>query len=349
MAAWRVTRSPGRSVGVPSLACVLVVAGALVVSCSSDRDPVFPAFVLEDCRGELVELARFKQTFSPTGWLAESSSNTLAIEGETLYLVYSFAGPSSELPASGGIVAVPVGGGPPRMVVVAENTASWAIPSFWVSGGQVHLQTGSEIRVVPADSAAPSPVPFTPPPAQWAAYTRDAELAYSAQGDVTGRLTVTKTPVAGGAPVVLVDEPLPNLVLGGMAEAGDAVLLQLRWHAEPTSSGQTSTRVWRIPKDGSGHSDVRPDVDWADPLSSFHWLGWDGQDVIGPIEVENAAVVARVPPTGMSPPEYVKLDGVIATRRGDEILSLQRLRPAPPSRAAIDCWWPAARSRRSGV
>jgi hypothetical protein len=159
------------------------------------------------------------------------------------------------------------------------------------------------------------------------ARAHDEQFGYCAQSDdlaidTVDRVTVTQTPIAGGAPVVLVDESLPNLALGGMADAGDAVLLQLRWHPIPSYTGDTLTAVWRIPKDGTPHSDARPDVKWSDALFP-QWLAWDGENIFGAISAQNASEEARVPANDTSPPELVKLGPGVITRRGDEILSLQ--------------------------
>ena len=66
-------------------------------------------------------------------------------------------------------------------------------------------------------------------------------------------------------------------------------------------------------------------VDWADALGFPQWLAWDGDEILGPISVDNYAVMARLPAAGTTAPQYTKLNGVIATRRGDEILSFQTL------------------------
>ena len=84
--------------------------------------------------------------------------------------------------------------------------------------------------------------------------------------------------------------------------------------------------MWRIPKDGTARSDARPDVHWADSLDSRQWLAWDGENILGPVTIQNYIVQARVQVAGSSPPEYLKLHGAIATRRGDEILRFQTLR-----------------------
>jgi hypothetical protein len=315
-----------RLVGGSSLVGALCAAGALVASCSSSNEgPPFPSFVPEDCRGGLVELARFRQTFTPSTATTQGTFNNLAIEGETLFMTWVFAGPPSPLPASGGIVAVPASGGDPRVIGAAENTSQWSTSSFWISGGQIYLQTGGEIHSVPVDAPTPSALPVILSSTLSAAYAHDAEFGYSAQADNLNGLRITKTPISGGAPTVLVEERPPNVALGGMADVGDAVLLQVRWHPEPTYDGNTIKRVWRISKDGAPHSDVRPDVDWADSLSWPQWLAWDGEDILGPIMVQHYFGMARVAAAGTSPPELLKLQGGVATRRGGEILSLQML------------------------
>lgn len=307
------------------LVCAAWTGGGLLASCSSETaGPPFPAFVVADCKGALVELARFPQTFAPSASTALGSGNNLALEGDTLFMTYAFAATSSNLPISGGIVAVPVSGGPPRVVAAAENTSQWGTGSFWVSGGQVYMQTASEIRSVPADSTTPAALSTFSSAALYDAYARDAEFGYSAQGTYPqGQFTLTKTPIGGGAPTVLVDESLPDLAVGGLAEAGDAVLVLVRWHSPPAYDGDPVTRLWRVPKDGSAHSDVRPDVHWGDPLGFSQWLAWDGQDILGAINVQNYIGIARVTPTGTAAPDLLKLQGVVATRRGDEVLSFQ--------------------------
>ncbi len=304
---------------VGRLGGTLCVAGALI-SCTSSPGSVF--FVSEDCRGGLLDLANFPETTPTTPALA--TANNLALDGDTLYLTYDFASTSSGVSPSGGIVAVPVSGGSFLVVGAAENTSEWGgTGSFWVTGGQIYLQTDTRIVSLPAAAATPSALSTVSSEVS-VAYVHDAEFGYSA-GPAGGHATVTKTPIAGGAPTILVDEQLPNLALGGMADAGDAVLLQLQWNADPTS-----TAVWRIPKDGTARSDVRPDVQWAD--SSFpHWLAWDGKNILGPVANPTYGLVqARVATAGSSAPEALKFWGAVATRRGDEILSLQTLETRSP-------------------
>jgi len=317
MGAWRRTKPVRELVG--RLGGTLCVAGALI-SCTSSPGSVF--FVSEDCRGGLLDLANFPETTPTTPALA--TANNLALDGDTLYLTYDFASTSSGVSPSGGIVAVPVSGGSFLVVGAAENTSEWGgTGSFWVTGGQIYLQTDTRIVSLPAAAATPSALSTVSSEVS-VAYVHDAEFGYSA-GPAGGHATVTKTPIAGGAPTILVDEQLPNLALGGMADAGDAVLLQLQWNADPTS-----TAVWRIPKDGTARSDVRPDVQWAD--SSFpHWLAWDGKNILGPVANPTYGLVqARVATAGSSAPEALKFWGAVATRRGDEILSLQTLETRSP-------------------
>jgi hypothetical protein len=282
--------------------------------------------VVADCQGALVELARFSLTITPTAATAQGGLNNLALEGDALFMTYAFAATSSNLPISGGIVAVPVSGGPPRVVAAAANTSQWNAGSFWVSGGQVYMQTGSEIRSVPADSSTPGALSnFSSSPALYSAYAHDSEFGYYAEGENFGAITVTKTPIGGGAPTVLVETALPNAAVGGIADVGDAVLVLVRWRTDPPSTLDMFTRVWRVPKDGSPRSDTRQDVAWADTIGFSRWLAWDGKGIVGPISVQNYVGMARVSATGTSTPEPLKLDGLVATRRGDEILSLQTL------------------------
>jgi hypothetical protein len=296
--------------------------GALVGACSSGDNPGFVSFVPEDCRGQLVEVARFTKTRSVSR--VGGMSNNLAIDGETLFMTYGYAASVSGLPSSGGIVAVPASGGTTRVIAAAENTSLWVVDSFWAYGGQVHLQTGSAIVSLPAAPPTPSTLPIMPSATLYAAYAHDAEFGYSAQVD--GQLTIAKTSIGGGTSTVLVNETLPIVSLGGMVDAGDALLVQVAWRpAPPSYSNDTLTSVWRIPKDGTPRSDVRPDVDWADSLVFPKFLAWDGENILGPTMIGNAIVQSRVASAGTRSPDQVKLDGTIATRRGDEILSLQTL------------------------
>jgi len=326
VSAW--TRCGNRWGGAARFVCALGAAGALVASCSSSNEgtPTFPAFVAEDCRGGLVELARLKLTFAVSISRTGAGSN-LALEGDTLFMMYAFAATESGLPPSGGIVAVPVAGGDARVVAAAQDTSQWGAGSFWVSGGRIYLQTGSAVLSFPVDSPPPAGLPVMLAPAVHSAYAHDAEFGYSAWGQ--NSLLIMKTPLAGGEATVLADEPLPDGALGGMADAGDALLLHVRWSPDSVYGGPTFTRVWRIPKDGGPRSDVRPDIVWADALALVQWLAWDGVDILGPINVQNYAVIARVPAAGTSAPEYVKLNGAVATRRGDEILSFQMVATGP--------------------
>jgi len=307
----------------------LAAAGALVAACSSsDGGPALVSFKPEDCHGSLTEVARFSQTFmSSAGFVGNATVNNLALDGDTLYLMYEFASDQSGLPIGGGIVAVPVSGGAMRVVGAADNTSQWGAGAIWVTGGQVNVQFAGMLLSFPDDgAAAPATLPVVLSTALYGAYAHDAEFGYSAQGGGDAdHLTVTKMPIVGGAPTTLVDEALPNMSLGGMADAGDALLLQLRWHPSPTETTKPSTAVWRIPKDGSPRSDVRPDVDWADALNFTEWLAWDGTNILGPIVVRNNIVRARVASMDRSAPQLVKLGGGVATRRGDEILSFQQV------------------------
>ena len=63
------------------------------------------------------------------------------------------------------------------------------------------------------------------------------------------------------------------------------------------------------------------------PTHSAFRNGWPGtaSEILGPISVAHYAVTARLPAAGTTAPQYTKLNGVIATRRGDEILSFQTL------------------------
>jgi hypothetical protein len=262
--------------------------------------------------------------------------NNLALDGETLYMTYAFAAEDSGLPSGGGIVAVPVSGGAARAVTFAEGTLDWGAGTFWIGGGRIYLQTGSDVLSFPVDSPPLATQPVKVLPALNTEYAHDADFGYVAEADENG-LKVMKAPLAGGDASVLLDEPLPNVAVGGMADAGDALLLQVRWGPDSAYESDAFTRVWRIPKDGSPRSDVRPDIVWADALGVEHlgssqWLAWDGADILGPIYVQthvvilqNYLVIARVPATGRSAPEYLKLQGAVAVRRGDEILSLQGL------------------------
>lgn len=307
----------------------LGATGALIAACSSSSGggPALVAFTPEDCHGSITEVARFSQTTTwVTGWSGSATNNVLALDGDTLYLTYGFAYDQSGLPAGGGIVAVPVSGGAMRVVAAAGNTSQWGAGAVWVAGGEVYVQFDAEILSFPADGATPAPLPVELSPALYGAFVHDAEFGYTAQGGGdAAHLTVTKMPIAGGAPTTLIDEPLPNMSLGGMADAGDALLLQLRWQEPPTYSTKPSSAIWRIPKDGSPRSDVRPDVDWADALNDTEWLAWDGANILGPISVKNYLTHARIAPANMSAPQLLKLHGGVVTRRGDEILSFQEL------------------------
>jgi hypothetical protein len=326
--------------GGAGLVGALCAAGAVVASCDSPPtvEPTFPAFVLEDCRGGLVEVARFRRTFSVKSWEI-GTHNNLALDGETLYVTYAFAAEESGLPLGGGIVAVPVSGGAARAVTFAEGTLDWGAGTFWIGGGRIYLQTGTNVLSFPVDSPPLATLPVKVLPALNTEYAHDADFGYVAQAeDDLKAIKVMKTPLAGGDAAVLLDEQLPNVALGGMADAGDALLLQVRWGPDAAYESEAFTRVWRIPKDGSPRSDVRPDIVWADVvgsapyLGSAQWLAWDGADILGPIYVQthvvivqNYLVIARVPAAGRSAPEYLKLYGAVAARRGDEILSLQTL------------------------
>jgi hypothetical protein len=306
----------------------LGAAGVVVSGCSSSGEaPLIGGFAAAECQGSLVEIARFPQTGTPAAAVALGAANNLALEGDTLYMAYAFATTDSGLPPSGGIVAIPlagVGGGTVAGNAVAAadpaKTSQWYMDDFWVSGGQIYLQSGTQIMSVPAAPSTPSTLAVAIYDAKSAAFAHDADFGYSALVTVDG-LTVTKTPAAGGAPTVLATDPASSAPswLGGMTDAGDAVLLQAAW---PSSSGAAS-RVWSIPKDGTPRSEPRPDVHWSNPLDSGTWLAWDGTDIFGPTMVQYYIIQSRVAPAGTSAPVQTKFYGKVATRRNDEILSFQ--------------------------
>jgi len=328
MSAGRCSReSSNRTVGAARLACALAAAGALGAACSSSSGaPEIAAFALADCHGGLVEIARFPQTAVPTSLTTGVAFNDLALDGDTLYLIYAYASTESGLPISGGVLAVPVSGGPARVVGAADTatTSEWPGAFFWVSDGQVHLQSGTDIVSIPADAATPSALPLMFDTPYAAAYAHDAVFGYSALLD--NGLTVAKTPVAGGAPIVIATDPLTPPSLGAMADAGDALLLHAGSYGAPAHSGEPG-RLWRIPKDGTARSEPRPDVHWTDPVLEPMWLAWDGAAILGPTVVgaQNYLVQSRVAAAGTSAPVQLKLSGTIATRRNDEVLTLQTL------------------------
>jgi hypothetical protein len=316
--------------------CVVGAAAACALggaACSSSNGgPVAVAFASADCRGGLVEIARFSQTATATASIifGLASINNLAIDGDTLYMTYAFASSGSGLPTGGGIVAVPASGGSPRVVGAAQNTSQWGVGGFWIRDGQIYLQMGTDVASVPADAATPSPLSavISVGDVDAEADAHDADFAYTAQIKATGGLTVTKTPHTGGAPTVLLAEPADENIhyLGGMVDAGDALLLHL-------GSGDfgAAGSVWRIAKDGSGQSSARFDVHWADPFEVRHWLAWDGTDILGPTIEQNQQVQARVAAADTSTPVPLKLTGQVFTRRNDEILSLQTLDTPNPN------------------
>jgi hypothetical protein len=308
--------------------------GILVSACASSNDsPIISPFTAADCRGNLVEIARFTRTGVPSAAVSFGTANNLALDGDTLYMTYAYAATESGLPISGGIVAVPVsgaagsGGGLAGTVVAAADpvkTSEWNVDSFWASGGQIYLQAGPQIVSVPANPPTPSTLAYMFYDADSAAYAHDADFGYSATVGANG-FAVAKTPIDGGAPTVLATDPAayPPSWLGGMADAGDAVLLQASTFS---SSGGATPHVWRIPKDGSARTDVRPDVNWGNPLDAARWLAWDGTDIIGLTLVQNDLVQSRVAMADTSAPVQTRFDGNVATRRNDEILSFQTMR-----------------------
>lgn len=318
--------SAGRLKMVGALGAAVVLQSACS---SSSGTPVIAAFTAADCRGGLVEIARYAQTLAPLAQRA--TTGNLVLDGDTLYMTYATAATASGLPISGGIVALPVSGGPGRVVAAADTakTSQWDVDSFWVAGGQIYLQTGAELASVPTDPPAPSALSVVLASGDYAAYAHDADFGYSAVAGVNG-LTVAKTPVAGGAPTVMIasSAPMAPGFLGGMADAGDALLLHVGW------GSNAAAQVWRIPKDGTTPSDARPDVHWADPLEATGWLAWDGADIIAPTLIQNYLVQSRVSPTGTSAPVQTRLSGIVATRRNDEILSFQLMARQPQEASA---------------
>src|SRR6185312_1246124 len=212
--------------------------GALVASCSSDpAPPALPApFAQADCQGQLVEVVRFSNTYPDV--LNVGMSNNLATDGATLFLAYSFSSSgafaNSGLPASGGVVAVPLAGGPPQVVAAADvaRTSQWGTGSFWVGGGQSHLQTEGQLTSLPADAATPATLDVVISELLSVAYTHDAEFGYYAAAGGGHGIYVGKVAIDGGSQSTLVDEPLGAPEVGGMADAGDALLLQVRWQTD---------------------------------------------------------------------------------------------------------------------
>jgi hypothetical protein len=316
---------------------VACLTGALAASCSSDPapPPVPLPFAQSDCPGDgLVEIARFSETFPDV--LNLGMSNDLATDGATLFLAYSFsfdnAVLSSGVSPSGGVVAVPLSGEAPHVVAAADTsqTSQWDTGSFWVGGGQIHVQTETQLTSVPVDVASPATLPFVRANGVTGAYAHDADFAYYAGHAGGPGISVVKIPIDGGPATVLATEML-GAAVGGMADAGDALLLQMAWLSADET--QTLAGIWRIPKDGSARTQVRADVVWADPRTYPRPVAWDGASLIGPVALGGRIVQARVAPDGTSAPQPLRLDGTIVTRRGDEILTLQRVysstKPSP--------------------
>ncbi len=218
--------------------------GVLLCACSSSSSSGsgVVAFGVQDCRGQLVEVARLVKT-SP---LINSIgiSNNLSIDGDSLFVAYEGADKTSGLPTAGGIVAVALSGGAPRVVAAPDAAQTfWTTGAFWAAAGQVYLQDGRVLTSVPQNPSTTGTLP--PRPASEplkSAYAHDADFAYAATTTATltidnqPGLVVEKTPLAGGAPVVLTAETAGLVELGGMADTGDTLLLQVEsgksgvWH-----------------------------------------------------------------------------------------------------------------------
>ena len=216
-------------------------------------------------------------------------------------MAYAFASSDSGLPASGGIMAVPTSGAGPAVIAgtpAPDTTSQWGARKLL---GRRRPDSSRDRQRHPVVACRR---PHTQHAAGHALVRALRRLCARCRVRVCGfrrefeGCDGHQDPDRGGRATVLVDEQLPNLALGGMADTGDALLLQLRWHPEPTSTGEAFTRVWRIPKDGTPHSDVRSDVDWADALGFPQWLAWDGNEILGPISVAHYAVTARLPAAG---------------------------------------------------
>jgi hypothetical protein len=183
---------------------------------------------------------------------------------------------------------------------------------------------------VPVDVASPATLPLVRANDVTGAYAHDADFGYYVGHAGGSGISVVKLPIDGGPPAVLATEMLGDAV-GGMADAGDALLLQMAWLS--ADGTQTFAGMWRIPKDGSPRTQVRADVVWADPRTYPRPVAWDGVSLIGPVVLGGRIVQARVAPDGTSAPQPLRLDGTIVTRRGDEILTLQRVdsatKPSP--------------------
>jgi len=301
------------------------LAGLVVGGCSSE--PALPVFFTgADCGRELVMLGRFDVV--PIG-----AASSLAVHDGRLYLAYSVPSKGGDaVPPHGGVLSLPTTADAITAAAVAPaDAASWDAGAFWVDAdGAIVVQDGDAVSRVPAGSqgaALPAALARGGPPT---VYAHDDAFAYAAtvSGD---RVVVAKTPSAGGAPITLLAEAHAGAAIGAMDDFGDALLL---WVGLPMRAGYSTVSVghlWRVPKDGSARSDVRPDIGWAAPsqVASGTVLAWDGAAMIGPALVAGRSVLSRTPPDS-GPLQPLRISGSTFARRGDEIIVAGAVSSVPP-------------------
>jgi hypothetical protein len=264
-----------------------------------------------DCAGSLVEVARVPAFGLHNG---DSHVGALSVDGDTIFLAYDLSLDESLPMIGGGVLAIPRGGGTARVVLKGNADRVWG------SGGALYAQTGTSVARF--DPAAVSDAPEPAYAGLYVAYASDASFAYAAQpaggyaNPPRTKSGVYRTPLAGGDPTPLYEERARQACLGGLADAGDALLVGFQNDGEPRG------RVLRVPKDGSPASEVRPDVPWS--LCGFgvkDWIAWDGADVLAHVPTPDTHVVtrARVPATA-GPPVFLELDGDVYAQRAGGVV-----------------------------
>ena len=215
----------------------------------------------------------------------------------------------------------------------SNSSTSGAATFFAVEGNALVVASGGRVGSVNLTQTSAS-LPDLGPPGIPESDLADADSVYTAYvdsrdvgGDQPVPARVVKTPRAGGTPTVLFEDHRSNPQTGGMADAGDAILLSIGWFESGATGGTREVvQVLRIPKAGGAATPIRPDVPFDMPLRGS-WLGWDGanvealvllpESVRASVPVRNGPPVAqRMPPLGAAASLSTK-DGTLVLENPD--------------------------------
>lgn len=314
-------------------------------SSGAPASPFSKWFTDSDCpTRSLVEVARVPQAqFSQPGYFATWASG-LSVAGGQLYFARSVPpAPDAGVPDGGlpqgqnWLTAVPIGGGTPTDVALGPSGYS---PGrfFAVQGSTIVIASGGQAASVPLAGGVVS-LPTLDFPGIPESDLLDGDFVYTAYVDwmdgstsySTGAaVRVVKTPIAGGPSTVLFEQMHIATQIGGLVNAGDAILVSLGWSSTSTTSPGPGPEVFtgavfKIAKAGGAATRLRPDVDFADPFTS-PWIGWDGKDIHGTVLLDGEEVRASVPVAGGPPVEEgIPSNGGVALQTAAATLVLQNL------------------------